>query len=84
MRKAGYPVRLSGAEEILEKLKGADLVVIVPDNGLSETAEEQLLDRYEDIVEFTSLDDEECRIYGDKISWIEPERAMLKEISGRY
>lgn len=78
LSEAGYPVVLQNGDAILKKLKGEDLVGIVPWDRHTVYCDELFPAKYGQIISYTHIYPEEYEVLKDCIEWLPLEKAVLQ------
>lgn len=79
LSKAGFPVIISDAEEILNRFEGRDYIGIVPRHVIPRYCEGMFPVRYGKVIDFTHVYEEEMQEFGADIEWLPEEEAKLIE-----
>lgn len=78
LRKAGYPVVLRDADEILARLEGTDYIGIVPHRVIPKYCESMFPDEYGHVIDFMHIyADEDEQALLPYITWLPEEKAEL-------
>ena len=75
--KAGFPVIISDAEEILSRFEGRDYIGIVPHHVIPRYCESMFPASYGKVIDFMHVFEEELASFGANIEWLPEEEARL-------
>ena len=75
--KAGFPVIISDAEEILSRFEGRDFIGIVPHHVTPRYCEGLFPAKYGKVIDFMHVYEEEMAAFGNDIVWLPEEEAKL-------
>lgn len=78
LSKAGLPVVLGNAEEILARFEATDYVGIVPHHVIPKYCEGMFPKKYGRVIDFMHVYDEDIAEYGADIEWLPEEKAQLQ------
>ena len=77
LSKAGLPVLLRDADEILARFEGTDYIGIVPHDVTPAYCEGYFPERYGKVIDFMHVYEEDINLYGDQIEWLPLEEAKI-------
>ena len=75
--KAGFPVIISDAEEILSRFEGRDFIGIVPHHVTPRYCEDLFPAKYGKVIDFMHVYEDEMEAFGTDIVWLPEEEAEL-------
>lgn len=70
LKKAGLPIVLEDADEIVARFKGSDYIGIVPHSVIPKYCEEMFPSKFGKVIDFIHVYDEDLKKYGKEIIWI--------------
>ncbi len=77
LSKAGLPVVLNDADEILARFEGTDYVGIVPHSMVPKYCESMFPADYGRVIDYYHVYDEDMELYGDEIEWLPVKSSIL-------
>lgn len=78
LSRAGLPVILHDADELLARFEGSDYVGIVPHSVIPKYCESMFPTKYGRVIDYMHVYEEEMEQFGDEIEWLPIESSALK------